>query len=327
MVLVMESDGSLSASQSQNQFARNYNDGVGQGSALDSLTILGDTEIETAATDGAALATLDVVLRDPIGTLPSALLRDRMALNAAVACLKLENRHETPSGLRDAVCLARSGDALGPAGEMFVAWRKLARVNLSAGGWKDQLGKVLLASVADEAMSQLGSLSGTPVGQASQILAVLLGQFPREEAAALMLADVALARAIGWGQPVPLLAAHIARRDIRAIADGGGDPSLCVNRAMVAACDSAIRMAAELDRRIAKLRTVAPKLRAKGSDKALALFLAHDAVSPSGMLSPLIQGTSFPMTDRAARRLCDRLVELGVVRELTGRPTFRLYGV
>ena len=32
------------------------------------------------------------------------------------------------------------------------------------------------------------------------------------------------------------------------------------------------------------------------------------------------------MTDRAARRLCDRLVELGVVRELTGA-TFRLYGV
>lgn len=41
MVLVMESDGSLTASQSQNQFARNYNDGVGQGSSLDGLTVLG----------------------------------------------------------------------------------------------------------------------------------------------------------------------------------------------------------------------------------------------------------------------------------------------
>jgi hypothetical protein len=33
------------------------------------------------------------------------------------------------------------------------------------------------------------------------------------------------------------------------------------------------------------------------------------------------------MSDRAARRLCDRLVALGALRELTGRDSFRLYGV
>lgn len=43
-----------------------------------------------AFTSGAALAMLDVVVRDPRGTLPSPLLRDRMALEAAVAWLKLE---------------------------------------------------------------------------------------------------------------------------------------------------------------------------------------------------------------------------------------------
>ena len=290
-----------------------------------------DTD-SVAFTSGAALAMLDVVLRDPVGTLPGALLRDRMALEAAVACLKLENRHEGTSDIRDAVCLARpvrlgrAGDALGPAGEMFVAWRKLARIKLTASGWKDRVTKLMPEQVTEETL-ELGSLSGLPVVQAGQILAVVLRQFPRQEAAALMLADVALARALGWDRVMPLLAVNLTRKDVRAISDGDGDPVSCVHRAMVAACDATLRSAADLSRRAEKLRAVAPKLRAKGSDEALALFLSHDAVSPSGMLSPTIQGTTMAMTDRAARRLCDRLMELGVVRELTGRTTFRLYGV
>ncbi|WP_254696737.1 DUF1403 family protein [Phaeobacter inhibens] len=279
-----------------------------------------------AFTSGAALAMLDVVLRDPSGTLPGALLRDRLALEAAVACLKLENRNESMSDIRDAVCLARPGDALGPAGEMFMAWRKLVRINLTQSGWKERAVKLLPGPMA-EAMPELGSLVGSPVGQAAQLLEVVLQQFPRQEAAALMLADVALARALGWDRVMPLLAAHLPRKDIRGIAEGESDPVQCVHRAMIAGCDSSVRSSADLSRRAEKLRSVAPKLRAKGSEEALDLFLSHDAVSPSGMLSPKIQGTAMPMTDRAARRLCDRLVELGVVRELTGRPTFRLYGV
>ncbi len=43
MVLVMESDGSLLPSQSQQSFSRNYNDGIGQGSASDGLRIFGET--------------------------------------------------------------------------------------------------------------------------------------------------------------------------------------------------------------------------------------------------------------------------------------------
>ena len=44
MVLVMESDGSLTPSRSQSSFARNYNDGIGQGSAADELAIFGSAE-------------------------------------------------------------------------------------------------------------------------------------------------------------------------------------------------------------------------------------------------------------------------------------------
>ena len=44
MVLVMESGGSLSPSRAQTSFARNYNDGVGVGSASDGLHIFGEED-------------------------------------------------------------------------------------------------------------------------------------------------------------------------------------------------------------------------------------------------------------------------------------------
>jgi hypothetical protein len=162
----------------------------------------GETPDSVAFSSGAALAMLDVVLRDASGTLPGALLRDRMALEAAVACLKLENRHETTSDIRDAVCLARAGEALGPAGDIFMAWRKLARINPIPSGWGNRVVKLLPDPVA-EAMPEFDSFVGSPVGQVAQILEVVLRQFPRQEAAALMLADATLARAVGWDRAVP----------------------------------------------------------------------------------------------------------------------------
>ena len=63
----------------------------------------------------------------------------------------------------------------------------------------------------------------------------------------------------------------------------------------------------------------APKLRAKGKGRALEALLADDAISAA---------TPMPdSSDRARRRLFERLVILGASRELTGRATFRLYGL
>ena len=56
MVLVMESDGSLTPSRSQDSFARNYNDGIGQESTADELAILGETDLGPDEVQMAALS-------------------------------------------------------------------------------------------------------------------------------------------------------------------------------------------------------------------------------------------------------------------------------
>jgi len=100
-----------------------------------------------------------------------------------------------------------------------------------------------------------------------------------------------------------------------------GDPdwlrslSLAYARAAARACD----LAAELARRAEKLQSVTPKLRAKGAGAVIDAILNDDALtSASGIAG---------MSDRGLRRLFDRLVSLGALRELSGRETFRLYGL
>ena len=155
---------------------------------------------------------------------------------------------------------------------------------------------------------------GAPVIRAATVLETVLTDLPRAEAPALILAEAALAQPLGWGYVLPLLSIGLKHADLR---KSGDDLRLACNRAVTSSAVEAIRMAADLTRRTARLMAVAPKLRAKGANEAVEMFLTRDAVAPSAL----------PLPDRAARRLCDRLVELGVVRELTGRDAFRLYGV
>ena len=153
-----------------------------------------------------------------------------------------------------------------------------------------------------------------PVTRAAMVLEAVLREAPRADVAALTLADAALAQALGWEHLVPLLAAGLKRADLR---KHGGDLRLASHRALISSAIEAVRQAADLARRATHLKAVAPKLRAKGAGDAVEMFLTRDALAPSAL----------PLPDLAARRLCDRLVDLGAVRELTGRDTFRLYGV
>ena len=85
----------------------------------------------------------------------------------------------------------------------------------------------------------------------------------------------------------------------------------------------ALPLASTLARAAARLRAAVPRLRAKGAARAVEMFLLQDALTPVALARAMPESLS----DRAARRLCERLVALGALRELSGRDTFRLYGV
>lgn len=281
-------------------------------------------DLETCAfAAGASLAILHGMVMDQTDRVPIDLLRNRLALRSSELCLGIEGRSDSIGDIRDAVNLARAGDALGPAGDMFMRWRSGAAIGLRQKDWLAQLAACLPQALGDALPEWVDKACelGSPVAQAATLLRLVLDAFPREEASALICADAILARGFGWPKPVPLMALHLKRSALRDLT-----PESC-HRAIGLAAQTAVRMAEDLTRRAAELQKVAPKLRSKGSDYAVALFLREDAVSPSTMLSPVIKGTKIQMTDRSARRLCDRLVTLGVVRELTGRTSFRLYGL
>ena len=176
------------------------------------------------------------------------------------------------------------------------------------------LGRALPILELGQIATWLDTGKGAPVTRAAMALDAVLTEAPRAEVPALILADAALAQALGWDHVVPLLAAGLKRTDLR---KRGDDLRLACHRALISSTREAVRLAADLARRTAHLKAVAPKLRAKGAGDAVDMFLTRDAVAPGAL----------PLPDRAARRLCDRLVDLGAVRELTGRDTFRLYGV
>ena len=223
----------------------------------------------------------------------------------------------------------------------MLAWREL--VARSARQWRSSIavaaevlgiadGEALLEAVD---AAEAGAAGGRPApfaaaqvfGLARHALTQGAGRQPlggrggEGELLAAWLADAVLAQRLKWPFALPLLAAALfsgaARHAGGDVADGGeGAILFAYATAAARACD----LSAEPGRRAQSLQDAAPKLRAKGAGAALAALLDEDSLSASSKIGG-------QLSERGARRLFDRLVALGAVRELTGRATFRLYGL
>jgi Protein of unknown function (DUF1403) len=289
---------------------------------------ISDTDAAFAA--GIALKSLD----DLICANPPWLgcWRDRLALKSAAVAARMSGRTEEESALRDAVLLTAPGDDPGPAGKLFLATRLLARRSgtitapfvkelaaLLGMSWHDSL-----APIAEITESANQSGRAAPFAVADLVTAIFAVR-PDAEVLALGLADVALANGLKWPRPVPLLLGERYGPAFRTIGGRGrvGPGELAYAKAiclaLVDGVAAALRSAVDIDRRAARLLTVAPKLRTKGSEPVIIKLLDEDAVPASA------PGTS--LSRWAATRLFERLESFEAVRELSGRSAFRMFGL
>lgn len=294
---------------------------------------------DVALTAGAAIAALDALVRRRERW--AGVWRQRLALSAAAVTVRQAGRIEDEGALRDTVLLARSGDFLsvGPAGRMLLAWRRLATQPA-----EDLLTEGNLTTVLEDfGYAADGETIGDLAAGLQQLFArsgptgLLIGAFTAAErhgfgpVVGAWLAEALLARRLGWSHAVPLLGTEAAlrvgavrrRRDVPGASspDMQADHTKNLLAAQARMALQAIDLFTELGRRAEKLLAVTPKLRAKGADAIIERLLNEDAlVASRGMQKSGI-------SDRGLRRLFDRLIELGAVRELTGRPTFRIYGL
>ena len=286
--------------------------------------------IEAAFMAGSALNALDnLVQAEPEW---GGAWRNRLALKAAAASMNLIGRSEDEAALRDAWLLRQPGDEAGPAGNVLAAWRRLASRSLPPGvedlrsvaallgvGWSDGFGELI-----DVASDEVRSGAPAPVVTA-RIAAAVMREDPKAEILAWWLADCALSWRMGWRNAVPILSSQIQAPLLRSGPEGrrarpGGDAfehAVFIAAALGAA--EACRLAADMAPRADRLRAAVPKLRSKAAGDVVDRLLGDDAVSGTF--------TTGNLSRWASRRLFDRLVELGAVRELSGRPTFRIYGL
>ncbi|PTE06629.1 DUF1403 family protein [Mesorhizobium helmanticense] len=289
-------------------------------------------ETDAAFFAGAALNSLDFSVRSEPAW--AGAWRQRLALKCAVVAVRLAGRSEDEAALRDAWYVRPADGDPGPAGNILHAWRQLVSrppvidavrlaevVELLGLRWND--GFADLPSAIDDLVRSGRPAPFAAAAVASRIVAVS----PGAEVLAWWCADFLVAQRLRWPRPVPLLMAQVFAPAFRT-SDGRAkrirpgeqkefERAVCL--ALAQGADNALRLAADLSRRAERLAAVMPKLRAKGAGEAIARLLDDDAVPGSLVTKNLSRFGS--------RRLFDRLMEFEAVRELSGRPTFRLYGL
>ncbi len=290
------------------------------------------SDADAAFCAGAALNSLDNLVRaEPAW---AGAWRQRLALKCAAAAVRLAGRSEDEAALRDAWYLRPADGDPGPAGTILAAWRQLASrpsvidparlaevVELLGLRWDDGYADL------PEAIDDLVRSGRSPPFVAAAVASHIVAEIPDAELLAWWCADLVLAKKLRWPQPVPLLMAQVfapafRTNDRRAKRIRPGqrkefERAVCLS--LVQGADDACRLAGELSRRAERLAAVTPKLRAKGAGDVVRRLLDDDAVA--GSL------TTKTLSRFGARRLFERLQKFEAVRELSGRTSFRLYGL
>ena len=286
--------------------------------------------MDAAFAAGIALKSLDDLIRADPPWLGS--WRDRLALKSAAVAARMLGRNEDEDALRDAVLLTPANGDPGPAGKLFLATRMLARRTAMPGtAFVGELAELLsirsdtdLSSIADLADAAIQSGRAAPLAIADLVSAIMALR-PDAEVLALALADIVLARKLKWVRPVALLLPVRFGSAFRSIGGRGrvrpGEPAYpkAICSAVVSGVEAALQSAADIDRRAARLMAAVPKVRTKGGDAVIQKLLNEDALPASA--------PGCNLSRWAATRLFERLESFEAVREVSGRSSFRMYGL